>query len=106
MLCIKTGRVGAPTERAKRREQRANFVRYAQHNINWIATRRLRSLAMTLFFACVACGLASLPHPALRLDSLRVKRSNPVNKAVRHRRTHSLLFALCALLSFFTFLHT
>ena len=47
MLCIKTGRVGAPIERAKRREQRANFVRYAQHNINWIATRRLRSLAMT-----------------------------------------------------------
>ena len=26
MLCIKTGRVGAPTERAKRREQRAMNV--------------------------------------------------------------------------------
>ncbi|MDO5012143.1 MAG: hypothetical protein Q4E56_01325, partial [Pseudomonadota bacterium] len=30
---------------------------------------------------CVACGLAPLPHPALRLDSLRAsvaRRGNPV----------------------------
>ena len=36
---------------------------------------------------CVACGLASLPHPALRLDSLRASvatRGNPVdNVALR-----------------------
>ena len=56
-----------PSPQVLRRDK--NFVRYAQHKINWIATRRLRSLAMT---------------EILERLSLRVKRSNPVNKPVRH----------------------
>ncbi len=76
------------------------FVRCAQHKINWIAARRLRSLAMTLFCACVACGLTSLPQPS-RTARFHCKRSEAIQKIkiVRHWRTHSLLSALCALLS-------